>query len=99
LIIVADGQVVNDADTSHAIVEASQHPLSIVMIGVGDGPWSMMKFFDESIPKRKFDNFRFVDFHGIINNQNITNHETAFAMAALAEVPAQYEAAKKLGYL
>jgi len=46
-----------------------------------------------------FDNFRFVNFNDIVDDAKLVNRETAFAMAALMEVPAQYEAAKKLGYI
>ena len=56
LLIVADGQVDQVEDTANAIVEASEYPLSIVAIGVGDGPWDLMETFDDELAQRKFDN-------------------------------------------
>jgi len=97
LVIVADGQVDNIRDTSNAIVEASSYPLSILVVGVGDGPWDTMKEFDDKLPQRKFDNFQFVPFSETL--ERAENREVKFSVAALQEIPDQYDAIKKLLYL
>ncbi|KAM0016353.1 putative copine [Helianthus debilis subsp. tardiflorus] len=75
LVIIADVQVTRSVDTGRgqlspqeqktvdAIVEASKLPLSIVLVGVGDGPWDTMKEFDDNIPSRSFDNFQVYQLH------------------------------------
>jgi len=66
LVIIADGKVDSRKDeTVKAIVDATAHPLSIIMIGVGDGPWETMEEFDDELPERQFDNFQFVEFNEI----------------------------------
>ncbi|CAM0884248.1 unnamed protein product [Alopecurus aequalis] len=112
LLIIADGQVTRSVDTAtgqlssqeqktvDAIVRASELPLSIVLVGVGDGPWDMMKEFDDNIPARAFDNFQFVNFSEIMSkNMPQSRKEAAFALSALMEIPQQYKATVELGIL
>ncbi|XP_028233041.1 E3 ubiquitin-protein ligase RGLG2-like isoform X4 [Glycine soja] len=112
LLIIADGQVTRSVDTQHgqlspqeektidAIVKASEYPLSIVLVGVGDGPWDMMKEFDDNIPARAFDNFQFVNFTEIMSESiDSSRKEREFALSALMEIPSQYKATIDLGIL
>ncbi|XP_010521164.1 PREDICTED: E3 ubiquitin-protein ligase RGLG1 isoform X2 [Tarenaya hassleriana] len=98
LVIIADGQVTRNPDvppgrlspqeeaTVSSIMGASHYPLSIVLVGVGDGPWDAMKQFDDNIPHREFDNFQ----------TDAGKKEAAFALAALMEIPFQYKATLSL---
>ncbi|RCV30189.1 hypothetical protein SEVIR_6G073000v4 [Setaria viridis] len=112
LVIVADGQVTRSVDTGDSdlspqekrtvdsIVMASSYPLSIVLVGVGDGPWEDMQKFDDKLPTRDFDNFQFVNFTSIMARSTTAQQkESAFALAALMEVPIQYKATVELGIL
>ncbi|KAH7307490.1 hypothetical protein KP509_22G062200 [Ceratopteris richardii] len=112
LLIIADGQVTRSVDTGYeqfspqegstidAIVAASELPLSIVLVGVGDGPWDTMKEFDDNIPARAFDNFQFVNFTEIMSRHSRPEEkEAAFALAALMEIPVQFKACVQLHLL
>lgn len=49
---------------------------SIIIVGVGDGPWDVMEKFDDEIPQRKFDNLQFVQFYGM--KQYTSNFDVNF---------------------
>ena len=84
LVIIADGQVNNIKETADAIVEASSYPISIIMVGVGDGPWDTMEEFDDELPARRFDNFQFVNYNQVVHRAE--NREVAFRWVILLRV-------------
>ncbi|EQC33034.1 hypothetical protein SDRG_09554 [Saprolegnia diclina VS20] len=96
LVIIADGQVTDEKGTDRAIVEASNYPISIIMVGVGDGPWGTMCDFDDPMRRRRFNNFHFVEFS---NSRSASNPDIAFATAALKQIPDQYVHIRKEGLL
>lgn len=100
LVIVADGQVGRHGPTLAALAAASRFPLSVVLVGVGDGPWGAMEDCDDRLGGgRAFDNFQFVDLHSTCPPSSPPAEAArAFALAALMEVPAQYSAMRRLGY-
>jgi E3 ubiquitin-protein ligase RGLG len=99
LLIVTDGEISNREATGQAIVQASNYPISIICIGVGDGPFEAMEEYDDELPERKFDNFQFVNFEKVVNSPHVENKAANFAMQALMEIPEQYKAIKKLGLI
>ncbi len=101
LVIVTDGAVVNKKDTEQAIIEASDYALSIVAIGVGDADFSIMEQYDDALPRRRFDNFQFVNWTKIITEARGMDEraEIPFAIAALQEIPDQIAAIQHYGLL
>ena len=99
LIILTDGQVTDsdEEETIKAIVKATNYPLSIITIGVGDGPYDKMEEFDDLLPSRKFDNFQFVNYHKVMSQAD--DQDSAFALAALMEIPDQFREISRLKLL
>jgi len=105
LLICMDGQVSQmcKLETEFAIQEASHYPMSIVAVGVGDGPWDSMEKYDDRpsgiCKNRCFDNFQFVNFNEVFNNYPYIKRKEAFVLHCLQQVPKQYKACRMLGYL
>ncbi|KAI8019648.1 E3 ubiquitin-protein ligase RGLG1 [Camellia lanceoleosa] len=107
LVIIADGPVTANASllfpspqikkTIDAIVKAREYPLSIIVVGVGDGPWNMMKNFLNDVRVHDSYKFQFVNFTEIMSkNMDISREEAAFAIAALRRIPSQYKSTLNL---
>ncbi|KAL7222707.1 hypothetical protein ACSBR1_024411 [Camellia fascicularis] len=107
LVIIADGPVTGakgswdpsplEEETIDAIVNAREYPLTIIVVGVGDGPWDTMKNVLGHRSVRNYKNFQFVNFTEIMSkDMDISRKEAAFARAALRGIPSQYKATLKL---
>ncbi|MDP2434184.1 MAG: VWA domain-containing protein [archaeon] len=98
LIVLTTGACDSFEELREALVIASRFPLSIVAIGLGDGPFSeLASIDDEVIPGRLFDNFQFFNLHSILDNAKFPDVD--FALATLQEIPFQYAAIRQLGLL
>jgi E3 ubiquitin-protein ligase RGLG len=104
-LIIADGQVSSTRETIAAIIDASALPISIVCIGVGDGPWEAMEHFDDELQsassssgRQRFDNFHFTEYDLIAAAvaERGGSLEAAIVADALSEVPKQFAECKRL---
>lgn len=96
LMILTDGQVVNEDVTAAAIIEASNYPISIVIIGVGDADFSKMREFDDLLTARKFDNLQFVNYTEFFGTmRDLENPDLTFATKVMMEIPEQYHEIRK----
>lgn len=94
LTIICDGEISPELleDTKASIVEASNYPISIVIIGVGTADFDQLEKLDSKVKGRKFDNIQFVNGHEYIHKKNA---EKKIAEEAFQELPKQYEYIKK----
>ncbi|CAL6105715.1 Copine_I [Hexamita inflata] len=100
LIIMTDGGISSPELDAQAVIDASNYPLSIITVGLGDGPFDVLEKFDNKLKKRKFDNFNFFNFTEMEKKLGHTeNVDEAIAVEMLQEIPAQYADIVKLGYL
>ena len=98
LVLLTDGDVTDmDADMK-ALQDASNYPVSIVVIGLGDGPFKRMRILKDNISGRKFSNFHFVNFTKM-EAKNCESLDLMLATAMMQKIPYQYAFVKRLGYL
>lgn len=86
LLILTDGAVSNMELTKSAIVAASDAPLSIIIVGIGNADFSTMQFLDDFLDKEGAegrDIVQFVEFNQHKHNRESLTKET------LDEVPDQ----------
>ena len=99
LIIIADGAITDNLieENVAAIVEASNYPIAITCVGVGDGPFNLMEAFDDKIKGAKFDNFQFVNSELLKSKykKNQEKFKQFYALEILMELPKMFEEMKK----
>ena len=97
LFILCDGTVSPHCleSTKQAIIKASQYPISIVCVGVGNADFTEMKKFDD-MGGRKFDNFQFASlndirsYHAKVSKKTGQTLEEVMALYCLEELPEQF---------
>ena len=74
------------------ITKPPKNPFNDVFIGL-----VRMEQFDDHLPKRKFDNFQFVNYNKVVKKAHLNQVpvEIEFAVAALQEIPDQYNYLKR----
>jgi hypothetical protein len=95
-LIITDGSTLELKRDLAALKQASQCPISFVIVGVGDGPFGRATQMDDA-EGRVFDNLNFVS-HADFCDRGARKND-AFVLHALKEIPEQYRMIQALGYL
>ena len=98
-LIITDGPANSFKETHAALVEASKAPISVIIVGVGDGPWEDMHAFNASVHEptsggygvRKFNNCNFVCLEDLRAAASGSGGVANLQQAALRDIPRQLE--------
>ncbi|CAL5974798.1 Copine_I [Hexamita inflata] len=99
LLILTDGDVDSVKLDKKSIFEAASYPISICVLGLGDGPFDKMEEFDD-MKGRIFDNFQFVNFTELEKNvAKMECPDLELATHVFQELPLQVLQMRKAGLL
>jgi E3 ubiquitin-protein ligase RGLG len=96
------GELVLDlskSPTAHAIVDASEFPLYIIIVGVGDGPWGLMESLDDELPERRLDNVQFTNFLPFQGRMHDPEAMAEFTRLCLVELPFLLDSLGTMGWV
>lgn len=91
LLLLTDGGVTDYADTVRALVDASHLPLSVLIVGVGDGNFGRLEYMDgeERLPKDDQGNEAVRQIAKFVALRDVAGNPTALAAKLLQELPGQ----------
>ena len=100
-LVITSSEVEARIATEAALKDASKHPVAIVVVGVGDGPFDDMARLDDDVGSRLFDNLKFVELEKVRAECERTGDALAqsLALACLSEIPKAVAACERLGYI
>ena len=90
--IITDGEINDVSDTINEIVEASDNPLSIIVIGVGDATFGTMQQLDADVnplKSSKTNEYQHRDIVQFIKFEDFDQDPDMLAKEVLREIPKQ----------
>ena len=90
LLILTDGAVSDHAETVRALVDASELPLSVLIVGIGDGNFGRLRYMNGD-NELEDDTGRLAsrEMCQFVSLSSLANNSTALSQSLLAEVPGQ----------
>lgn len=91
LLILTDGEIHDMEQTKQIIVESSKHPISVIIIGVGEEKFELMRQLDsdESVLRDNFGHAAVRDVVQFVKFKEFMGRASELAAEVLKEVPEQ----------